>query len=84
MKLLFKLTGAFTALLSSKSVLAEYTINMTKGVTDISNDIWGLHMMVFWVCVAIGVVVLVQCFIQLLRTESQGELRHLTFMRAQR
>ena len=30
---------------------------MTKGVTDISNDIWGLHMMVFWVCVAIGVVV---------------------------
>jgi len=57
MKLLFKLTGAFTALLSSKSVLAEYTINMTKGVTDISNDIWGLHMMVFWVCVAIGVVV---------------------------
>ena len=57
MKLLFKLTGAFTALLSSKSVLAEYTFNMTKGVTDISNDIWGLHMMVFWVCVGIGVVV---------------------------
>ena len=57
MKLLFKLTGAFTALLSSKSVLAEYTLNMTKGVTDISNDIWNLHMMVFWVCVAIGVVV---------------------------
>ena len=57
MKLLFKLTGAFIALLSSKSVLAEYTINMTKVVTDISNDIWGLHMMVFWVCVGIGVVV---------------------------
>ena len=57
MKLLFKLTGAFTTLLSSKSVLAEYTLNMTKGVTDISNDIWSLHMMVFWVCVAIGVVV---------------------------
>jgi Heme/copper-type cytochrome/quinol oxidases, subunit 2 len=57
MKLLFKLTGAFIALLSSKSVLAEYTFNMTKGVTDISNDIWGLHMMVFWVCVGIGVVV---------------------------
>ena len=57
MKLLFTLTSAFVALLSSKTVLAEYTLNMTKGVTDISNDIWNLHMMVFWVCVAIGVVV---------------------------
>ena len=57
MKLLLTLTSAITALLSSKSVLAEYGLNMTQGITDISKDIYGLHMMVFWVCVAIGVVV---------------------------
>ena len=57
MKLLLTLAGAITALLSSKSVLAEYGLNMTQGITDISKDIYGLHMMVFWVCVVIGVVV---------------------------
>lgn len=31
--------------------------NMPKGVTDISHEVYGLHMLIFWVCVAIGVVV---------------------------
>ena len=32
-------------------------LNMTQGVTDISRKIYDLHMIIFWVCVAIGVVV---------------------------
>src|SRR5579875_3798222 len=32
-------------------------LNMTQGVTAISRDIYDLHMMMLWVCVAIGVVV---------------------------
>ena len=32
-------------------------LNMTQGVTDISRKIYDLHMTIFWVCVAIGVVV---------------------------
>jgi cytochrome c oxidase subunit 2 len=32
-------------------------LNMTRGVTDISRKIYDLHMLIFWVCVAIGVVV---------------------------
>ena len=32
-------------------------LNMTQGVTDISRKIYGLHMLIFWVCVIIGVVV---------------------------
>jgi cytochrome c oxidase subunit 2 len=32
-------------------------INMTPGVTDISRKIYDLHMEVFWICVAIAVVV---------------------------
>ena len=30
---------------------------MTRGVTEISNSIFELHMLIFWICVAIGVVV---------------------------
>ena len=33
------------------------TFNMTPGVTPISHDIYNLHMTIFWICVAIGVVV---------------------------
>jgi cytochrome c oxidase subunit 2 len=31
--------------------------NMPEGATAISREVYGLHMMVFWICVAIGVVV---------------------------
>ena len=57
MKLLLTFTGAIIALMSSKSAIAEYGLNMTKGVSTISGDIYSLHMMVFWVCVVIGAVV---------------------------
>ena len=36
---------------------AEYALNMTQGVTPISHDIYDLHMLIFWICVAIGIVV---------------------------
>ena len=32
-------------------------LNMPQGVTPVSHDVYDLHMMVFWVCVWIGVVV---------------------------
>ncbi len=32
-------------------------INMPRGVTNVSRRIYALHMMAFWVCVAIAVVV---------------------------
>ena len=32
-------------------------LNMTPGVTEISRSIYDLHMVIFWICVAIGVVV---------------------------
>jgi len=57
MKRLLTLTSALVALVSSKAALAEYGLNMTQGVTDVSQDIYDLHMMVFWVCVVIGAVV---------------------------
>jgi cytochrome c oxidase subunit 2 len=32
-------------------------LNMTPGVTEISRDIYSLHMTIFWVCVVIAVIV---------------------------
>ena len=32
-------------------------LNLPVGVTSISREIYGLHMMAFWVCVAIGILV---------------------------
>jgi len=46
-----------SAVVASQSVLAEWGLNMTKGVTPISREIWDLHMLVLWISVAIGVVV---------------------------
>ena len=34
-----------------------FALNMTRGITDISNEVFELHMLIFWICVAIGVVV---------------------------
>ena len=40
------------------SVLAQLQpYNMPIGVTDISSKVFDLHMLIFWICVAIGIVV---------------------------
>ena len=36
---------------------ADYALNMTEGVTPISHDLYDLHMIVFWICVVIAVLV---------------------------
>jgi cytochrome c oxidase subunit 2 len=34
---------------------ADYALNLTEGVTQLSRDIYGLHMYIMWICVAIGI-----------------------------
>ncbi|HEX7048159.1 MAG TPA: cytochrome c oxidase subunit II [Gammaproteobacteria bacterium] len=41
----------------STAALADYELNMPKGVTDISHEVYELHMGVLWACVVIGVLV---------------------------
>jgi cytochrome c oxidase subunit 2 len=41
----------------SGAVRADWALNMPTGVTELSAETYELHMMVFWWCVAIGVVV---------------------------
>lgn len=54
------LRGAVTAcigILFSFPVLADVQLNMTRGVTPVSREVYDLHMLIFWICVAIGLVV---------------------------
>jgi cytochrome c oxidase subunit 2 len=37
--------------------LADWALNMRQGVTQTSQSVYELHMIIFWVCCAIGVVV---------------------------
>ncbi len=46
---------------------AEWAVNMPQGVTPISRDVYNLHMLIFWICVAIGVVVFGAIFWSILR-----------------
>ena len=49
------LTGSLAA--KAADTMENAYWNLPKGVTDISNEVWRLHMAAFWVCVAIAVVV---------------------------
>jgi len=44
-------------LILASAAKADWALNMPKGVTDLSLETYNLHMLVFWWCVAIGVVV---------------------------
>ena len=48
---------SFSLLISPLTKADWFALNMTRGVTDVSNEVFELHMLIFWICVAIGVVV---------------------------
>ena len=52
-----RLLVGLISLLSSKTYAAWGDMNMTEGVTAISQEVFGLHMLIFWICVAIGLIV---------------------------
>lgn len=57
-KLFFGQLAVFISLaLAATPALAEFGLNMPEGVTPFSRDVYWLHMLIFWICVAIGVVV---------------------------
>lgn len=47
----------FALLAASGAAYADTTLNLTPGVSPISHDVYELHMTIFWICVAIGIVV---------------------------
>jgi cytochrome c oxidase subunit 2 len=68
-------TALATALLAlvAPGAQAAWTLNMTPGISAISRNIYSLHMMVFWVCVVLAVLVFGVMIYSLVRfRKSQG------------
>ena len=56
MKKTKQLFAALTLMtLGQGSAHADYTLNLMKGVTDLSNEVYDLHMLILWICVFIGI-----------------------------
>jgi cytochrome c oxidase subunit 2 len=47
--------GLILMVLTLRTAQADYTLNLMKGVTKVSNDVYDLHMLILWICVFIGV-----------------------------
>jgi len=45
------------AVFANNAVAEEMPLNLTKGVTDISHSVYDLHMIIFYICCIIGVIV---------------------------
>lgn len=67
-------TSAFTGAIAADSAVKEATtLNLRKGVTDISGQVYDLHMLMFTICVVIAVVVFGAMFISIyLHRRSRG------------
>ena len=52
-----KILTGLIGLVMAGTASADWAVNMPEGVTDLSKATYDIHMLAFWVCVAIGVVV---------------------------
>jgi cytochrome c oxidase subunit 2 len=43
--------------LASREASADWELNMRQGVTDVSHQVYDLHMYILWICVIIGILV---------------------------
>lgn len=57
MSTMHKLAAGLVAGLVSGSASADWLLNMPKGVTEISHEVWNLHMLIFGICTVIAIVV---------------------------
>ena len=76
--------SAFTALLMlslyPSKVLSDWdALNMREGVTQVSRDVFELHMLIFYICVAIGTVVFSVMFYSLFRYTKKRNPNPATF-----
>ena len=49
--------GLILTALGLGTAQADYTLNLMRGVTKVSNDIYDLHMLILWICVVNGIIV---------------------------
>ncbi len=54
-------------------------LNMPEGVTDLSQEVFGLHMLILWICVVIGVIVFGAMFWSILMHRKSKGVKPATF-----
>lgn len=59
------LVGLATTLLTSNAMAAWDELNLPKGVTPISREVYDLHNLMLWICVIIGIVVFGAMFVSI-------------------
>ena len=59
--------GLAVSLATPLAALAAWEVNLPRGVTPISREIYDLHMLILWITVAIGAVVFGAMFYSILR-----------------
>ena len=77
-RLLVWMAGGVTLAAMTPMVLANGW-NMPEGVTAVSRDIYSLHMIIFWICVVIGVIVFGAMFYSLFRYRHSRGAKAATF-----
>lgn len=73
------LLGFGLLFLGAPVAYAKHVYNLTSGVTPISHEIYGLHMLVFWVCVGIASVVFSVMIFSLMRYRKSRGVTPATF-----
>lgn len=66
-------------LLAGPAYASGSNLNMTPGVTDISQQVYDLHMTIFWICCAIGAVVFSAMFVSILLHRKSRGVKPATF-----
>lgn len=46
---------------------ADWQLNMPKGVTQVSREVYEIHMLILWICVVIGVVVFTTMIVSIIK-----------------
>ncbi len=57
----------------------RWQVNLAPGVTEVSRTIFDLHMLIFWICVAIGVVVFGVMFYSMIMHRKSNDVKPATF-----
>lgn len=58
---------------------ADWEVNLPRGVSEISHDVYDMHMMVLYICAVIGVVVFGAMFISILKHRKSRGVQPATF-----
>lgn len=61
------------------TALAQNRLNLTEGVTEISNKVYDLHMTIFYICCVIGAIVFGLMFISMIRHRKSKGREPATF-----